>query len=76
MRAFQRNEPAISPKKVIEMVTVNSASALNQQNILGRIRPGFRADLVAIPCTAGSDVFAEIVAFEGEINWMMVNGKL
>ena len=76
MRAFQRNEPAISPEKVIEMVTVNSASALNQQNILGRICPRFRADLVAIPCTASSDVFAEIVAFEGEINWMMVNGKL
>src|SRR4030095_6151823 len=28
MRAFQRNASAISPEKVLEMVTVNSASAL------------------------------------------------
>ena len=75
MRAFQRNEPAISPEKIFEMVTVNAASALRQQNTLGRIRPGFRADLIAIPCTEDGDLFAEIVAFEGEINWMMVNGK-
>jgi len=75
MRAFQRNEPAISPEKIFEMVTVNSASALNQQNTLGRIRPGFKADLVAIPCTDGGDLFAEIVAFQAGINWMMTNGK-
>lgn len=75
MRAFQRNEPAISPEKVLAMVTVNSALALGQQNTLGRIRPGFRADLIAIPYTEGRDLFSEIVAFEDEINWMMADGK-
>jgi cytosine/adenosine deaminase-related metal-dependent hydrolase len=75
MRAFQHNEPAISPEKIFEMVTVNAASVLRQQNTLGRIRPGFKADLIAIPCTEDGDLFAEIVAFEGEINWMMTNGK-
>jgi aminodeoxyfutalosine deaminase len=75
MRAFQRNEPAISAERVLEMVTVNSASALCQQNSLGRIRPGFRADLIAISHTERGDVFAEIVAYQGEINWMMAGGK-
>ena len=75
MRAFQRNEPAISPEKVLEMVTVNSALALGQQNTLGRIRPGFRADLIAIPCSERGDVLAEIMAFEDEISWMMANGE-
>jgi Cytosine deaminase and related metal-dependent hydrolases len=42
MRAFQRSESEISPKKIFEMVTVNPASALRQQNTLGRIRPGFQ----------------------------------
>ena len=42
MRAFQRSESEISPKKIFEMVTVNPASALRQQNTLGRIRRGFR----------------------------------
>ncbi len=76
MRAFQRNEPAISPDRIFETVTVNAASALRQQNALGRIRPGFRADLIAVPCSEGGDLFAEIVEFDGEIHWMMVNGKM
>jgi cytosine/adenosine deaminase-related metal-dependent hydrolase len=75
MGAFRRNEPDIPPKKIFEMVTVNPALALRQQNTLGRIRPGFRADLIAIPCTDDGDLFAGIVAFDGEINWMMLNGK-
>jgi cytosine/adenosine deaminase-related metal-dependent hydrolase len=76
MRAFQRNEPAISPQKILEMVTVNAALALRQENMLGRIRPGFRADLIAIPCSKGRDVFEEIAAFDGGIDWIMANGKL
>jgi aminodeoxyfutalosine deaminase len=76
MRAFQRSEPAVSPEKIFEMVTVNAASALRQQNTLGRIRPGFRADLIAIPCSEGRDLFGEIVAFDGRIEWMMMDGKM
>lgn len=75
MRAFQRSEPEISPEKVFQMVTVNPASALRQQNTLGRIRPGFRADLIAIPSREGRDLFGEIVAFDGEVDWITVNGR-
>jgi cytosine/adenosine deaminase-related metal-dependent hydrolase len=76
MRAFQRSEPDRSPEKIFEMITVNPASALRQQNTLGRIRPGFRADLIAIPCGEDRDLFGEIVAFDRQINWMLVNGKM
>jgi aminodeoxyfutalosine deaminase len=76
MRTFQqRSEPEISPKEVFEMVTVNPASALRQQNALGRIRPGFRADLIAIPSSEGRELFGEIVAFDREVDWVMVNGR-
>ena len=76
MRAFQRSEPERSPEKIFEMITLNPASALREQNTLGRIRGGFRADLIAIPCSENSNLFEEIVAFDGEVNWMMVNGKM
>ena len=76
MRAFQRSEPERSPEKIFEMITVNPASALRQQNTLGRIRPGFRADLIAIPCGEDRDLFGEIVAFDRQINWMLINGKM
>ena len=76
MRAFQRSEPGISPAKILEMVTVNSALALHQENALGRIQPGLQADLVAIACSGGGNLFEEIVAFDGPIDWMMVNGRM
>jgi len=75
MRAFQRSHPEISPEKIFEMVTVNPASALRQQNTLGQIRPGFRADLIAVPCREGRDLFGEIAAFDGEVDWITVNGR-
>ena len=75
MRAFQRSQPAISPDKILEMVTLNPAMALHQENALGRIRPGFRADLIGIPCTGSANFFEEILAFDRPVDWMMVNGK-
>jgi cytosine/adenosine deaminase-related metal-dependent hydrolase len=76
MRAFQRSESERSPEKIFEMITLNPASALREQNRLGRIRPGFRADLIAISCSEDRNLFEAIVAFDGEIDWMMVNGKV
>jgi len=75
MRAFQSSEPGISPDKILEMVTVNAATALRQENVLGRIRPGFRADLISVPCSGACDVFEDIIAFEDTVNWMVLNGK-
>jgi len=78
MRAFQRNEPGLSPDKIFEMVTVNPALALHQSRhggTLGQIRSGFQADIISIPCSGGADLFDEIVAFDGPVDWMMVNGR-
>jgi len=76
MRAFQRSEPGISPDEILKMVTVNPAMALHREKMIGRIRPGFCADLIAIPCSQGDDLFGQIVGFEGQVDWVMVNGEL
>lgn len=76
MRAFQRNEPKVSPKEALEMVTVNPAQALQQSNLLGRIRPGFLADLISLPCPRSTSVFEEIVAFDRPVDWVMVAGAV
>jgi cytosine/adenosine deaminase-related metal-dependent hydrolase len=76
MRAFQRSEPGISPDEILQMVTVNPAMALHREKMIGRIRPGFCADLIAIPCGQGDDLFGEIVGFEGQVDSVMVNGKM
>ena len=76
MRAFQRSEPGISPDKILEMVTLNPAMALHQENVLGRIRRGFRADLMSVTCSGGPNFFEEILAFDGPVDWMTVNGRM
>lgn len=76
MRAFQRREPAISPEEIVKMVTINPAMAFHQEKMIGRIRPGFCADLIAVQCSEGDNSFERIVGFDGSIDWIMVNGKM
>jgi cytosine/adenosine deaminase-related metal-dependent hydrolase len=78
MRAFQRSEPGISPDKVLEIATVNAGVALDQSRYggkLGRIRAGFQADLIAVPCSGTDNLFEQIVAFDGLVDWMLLDGK-
>jgi cytosine/adenosine deaminase-related metal-dependent hydrolase len=76
MRAFQKNFPNVYPEEILRMVTVNPAHALRQEDALGRIRPGFEADLVAVSCSGSTDVFEQIISFEGTVTWVIVNGKM
>jgi len=86
MRAFQKEFPNVSPEEVLKMVTVNGARALRQETILGKIRSGFLADLVAVPCarhgesvlgrTGSTSAFEEIVAFDRPVSWSMVGGQV
>jgi cytosine/adenosine deaminase-related metal-dependent hydrolase len=75
MRAFQRSQAGISPDKLFEMVTINAALALHQEKSLGRIRAGFRADLIAVPCSGNDNHFEQIVAIDEPVDWMLLDGK-
>ena len=77
MRALHESESALSPEEILQMVTVNSALALRLAGEVGQIRPGSRADLIAIPFNQSrKNVFSEIVAFEKSVAWMMVDGRI
>jgi aminodeoxyfutalosine deaminase len=75
MRALQCRERGTSPDEILEMVTVTPAQALHQGKALGRIRAGFRADLIAVPRSGDGNIFEQIVAFDGPVDWMLLNGK-
>jgi len=75
MRTFRKNFPRVSPEEIFQMVTVNSAHALRCENELGQIRPGFRADLIAVGCSTSADIFEQIIAFDGPVTFVMVNGE-
>jgi len=86
MRAFRKEFPNISPEEVLNMVTVNSAHALRQEDALGKIRSDCLADLIAVPCTGhgesvqgrtrSTSVFDEIVSFDRGVSWSMIGGQV
>ena len=76
MRAFQKKFPRVSPEEIFRMVTVNPARALRYENVLGQIRPGFGADLIAVPCSGSTDIFEQIIACDAPVSWSMVNGNM
>jgi cytosine/adenosine deaminase-related metal-dependent hydrolase len=75
MRVLQKNFPQVSAEEIFRMVTVSPARALRQENALGQIRPGFGADLIAVPCSGSTDIFEQIIAFDAPVSWAMVNGN-
>src|SRR5437763_8226907 len=76
MRAFEKEFPDVAPEEMLKMVTVNSARALRQENALGKIRSGFVADLIAVPCTRSTPIFEEIIGFERAVTWSMMGGRI
>ena len=76
MRQFQKTFPKISPGEILSMATVNPARALRQETRLGKIRFGFYADLISVPCASSSNVFEEIIAFDQPVDWLMIDGKV
>ncbi|HUU83001.1 MAG TPA: amidohydrolase family protein [Phycisphaerae bacterium] len=49
LRFLRRNDPDLPPALLIEMGTARAARALGMSTSVGRIAPGLRADLTAIP---------------------------
>lgn len=77
MRELLQKEARLSPREVLDMVTVNAAAAIGQRNTLGQIRPGFLADLIALPALGGpAKVYENVISFHGIVPWMMVNGEV
>jgi aminodeoxyfutalosine deaminase len=76
MRELIRGHPSVSPREALKMVTTNGAAALRQHNSLGCLVPSAFADMIALPVSAAGDIYENIVAFSGNVPWMMVNGEV
>jgi cytosine/adenosine deaminase-related metal-dependent hydrolase len=75
MRAFQTRFPGLRPQEILQMVTVNAARALRQENSFGRIRSGSAADLIAVPFETSTNVFEAITAAD-QPRWFMLAGEI
>lgn len=75
LRSFRSKRPHVSAIEALEMVTVNPARALACDAKLGRIAPGYLADIIAVPFDGPrADAAEAVVGFEGEIDWFLLNG--
>jgi cytosine/adenosine deaminase-related metal-dependent hydrolase len=77
MRELSRAQPSLSARDILEMATINAAAALGQQHVLGRIRRGYLADMIALPFLAQNcDCYGAILRFEGAVPWLMIDGNV
>jgi cytosine/adenosine deaminase-related metal-dependent hydrolase len=75
MRRVRDSHPWLGPEQILEMTTVNGARALGQSQTLGKIRPGFQADLIALPIANPSrDLCEKIIAWSEPVPWMILGG--
>jgi cytosine/adenosine deaminase-related metal-dependent hydrolase len=75
MRTFARNNKSISPRRIVEMATVNGARALGLRRRIGELRPSACADLIAIPFKGRiSDTYQAILQHDGDISASMIDG--
>ena len=76
MRMFIQNHLQVTAEACVNMVTQNAALALGLQQQVGSLESGKSADLIALPCSdVGGDVAEQIVAHQGEVDAVMINGE-
>ncbi len=62
------------------MVTHKPAEALGMGNELGRIKPGYLADLIGLPLARrkkakSTDLFEQVLQYRNRISFAMVHGE-
>lgn len=76
MRAVRAAHSWLSSWQILEMATINGARALHQEHRIGKIRPGFQADLIALPLTnGGEDFYEKILEWSEPVFWQLVAGR-
>ncbi len=75
MQTLRDTHPWLAAERILEMVTINPARALNQTDSLGKLRAGFQADLIALPIeNPGTGLFEKIIGWNEPVPWMLVAG--
>jgi cytosine/adenosine deaminase-related metal-dependent hydrolase len=77
MRLFGQNYPAVSPREILHLTTLNPARALQKHSELGALRRGFHADFVALTYTGPvteARVYDELL-YTGAVREVFIAGE-
>ena len=73
---FVQHHPQVTADACVDMVTQNAARALGLEEQVGTLEPGKMADFITLPWNEKSgDVAEQIVAHQGEVTSVMINGE-
>ncbi len=79
MRLFKKNYPAVSFEEVLSLATVKPAQALGRGDELGKVKPGYLADLIGIPAPKSQrlkrNLYDYVVNYKKPVCFSMINGK-
>lgn len=76
LRAFAVCFPRVRPETLLRMVTVHPARALGCAGRLGELRPGARADLVAVPARArAARIHEALLHHSGPVPAVLIDGR-
>ncbi len=78
MRLFQGAHPKVGAEEILSMVTVKPAQALGEGRTLGRIKPGYFADLIGIPAPrrGQKDPYQAVIQNQRPVTFSMIHGRL
>jgi cytosine/adenosine deaminase-related metal-dependent hydrolase len=72
MRALSRNEPSLSARKIVGMVTLSGARALG----IGELAEGAFADLLVLPFAGKlADIYDAVLDHPGDVAASMIDGQ-
>jgi aminodeoxyfutalosine deaminase len=74
MRTLARNQPNVSPQRVLELVTINAAQAIGRPDALGVLKPGANADLIVLPNGDRTESYETALHHRGELRGSMIRG--
>ncbi len=76
MRAFAKGQPAVAPRTVVRLATMNGARALGQAGELGELSPRARADVITVPFSGGvRGVWEAAIHHQEPVPGVMIGGQ-
>jgi aminodeoxyfutalosine deaminase len=80
MRLFQKSHSDVTAHEILSMVTVKPAQALGLGSQIGKIKPGYLADLIGIPLSPKThrfkDMAQQVLGHKGTVSFSMIHGEL
>jgi cytosine/adenosine deaminase-related metal-dependent hydrolase len=76
MRTLAHRETSLSPKKILQMATLNGGRALGMRGRIGELSPNSFADVIVIPFSGKlSGIHEAIITHKGDVTGSMIDGE-